>query len=76
MINRNRLILKPQQRLRREKQNIFTKEVNKYALSASNDRRIQYIDSIENMHMKKHRGIYPMISFIEMIIDIIYSDIV
>ena len=58
MINRNRLILKPQQRLRREKQNIFTKEVNKYALSASNDRRIQYIDSIENMHMKKTKTQY------------------
>ena len=41
------LILKSQQRFRSEKDNIFTEEINKIALSAKDDKRIQSIDSIE-----------------------------
>ena len=45
-IKNNKLILKRQQRLRREKHNVFTKEINKVALSSNNDNRIQSLDSV------------------------------
>ena len=43
----NNLILKSQQRFKSEEQNVFTEEVNKIALSANDDKRIQSIDSKE-----------------------------
>ena len=46
-IKDNRLILKSQQRFRSEKYNVFTEEVNKIALIAHDDKRIQSIDSTE-----------------------------
>ena len=46
-IKDNRLILKSQQRFRSEKYNVFTEEVNKIALIANDDKRIQSIDSTE-----------------------------
>ena len=46
-IENSKLILKLQQRLRNEKQNVFTEEVNKIALSANNDKIIQSINSLE-----------------------------
>ena len=46
-IKNNKLILKIQQRFRSERHNVFTEEVNKIALSANDDKRIQSIDSIE-----------------------------
>ena len=42
-----KLILKSQQRFRSEKQNVFTEEVKRIALSANDDKRIQTIDSTE-----------------------------
>ena len=39
-IKSNKLIRKSQQRLRSEKQNVFTEEVNKIALCANNDELI------------------------------------
>ena len=42
-----KLILKSQQWLRSEKQNVFTEEVKWIALSANDDKRIQTIDSTE-----------------------------
>ena len=42
-----KLILKSQQRFRREKHIVFTEQVNKTALSDNDDKRIQPIDSIE-----------------------------
>ena len=47
LIKINKLILKPQQRFRSNKHNVFTEEVNKIALSANNDKRIQSANSIE-----------------------------
>ena len=47
ILKNNRLILKTQQRFRSEKQNVFTEEINKIALSASGDKRMESIDSIE-----------------------------
>ena len=44
---RKKIDLKSQIRCRSEKQNVFIEEVNKIALSASNDKRIQSIDSKE-----------------------------
>ena len=47
LIKINKLILKPQQRFRSNKHNVFTEEVNKIALSANNDKRIRSANSIE-----------------------------
>ena len=43
----NKLILKSQQRFRSEKHNLFTEEVNKIALSANDDKRIQSTNSVK-----------------------------
>ena len=43
----NKLILKPQQRLRSQEHNVFTEEVTKIALSANDNKRIQSTDSTE-----------------------------
>ena len=43
----NRSILKTQQRLKSERHNVCNKEVNKTALSSTDDKRMQSIDSIE-----------------------------
>ena len=43
----NKLISKTQQRFKSERHNVFTEEVNKIALSSSDDKRMQSIDSIE-----------------------------
>ena len=46
-IKKNKLILKSQQRFKCKKYNVFTKQVNKIALSANDDKRIQSIDLIK-----------------------------
>ena len=46
-IQNNKLMLKTQQRFRVERNNVFAEEINKIALSASYDKSIQSIDSIE-----------------------------
>ena len=43
----NKVKLKSQQRLKSERYNVVTEEINKIALSSNNDNRIQSIDSIE-----------------------------
>ena len=43
----NELISKSQQKIKSKKRNIFTKEINKIALSANDDERMQWIDSKE-----------------------------
>ena len=45
-IRDNKFILKSQQRIRSKKDNVFTEKVNKIAVSANDDKRIQLIDSI------------------------------
>ena len=47
-----KFILRSQQRFRSKKHNVVTGEVNKIALSANNDKRIQSIDSIEALHIE------------------------
>lgn len=44
----NILILKPQHRFKSEVHNAFIKEVNKTALSANDDKRIQSVDCKES----------------------------
>ena len=44
-LKNNKLILKSQQRFRSERHKVFTEEVNKVAMSANKDKRIQSIDS-------------------------------
>ena len=46
-IKNNKLILKTQQRFKRERHNVFTKEINNIALSTNGDKRMHSIDSIE-----------------------------
>ena len=46
-IKNNKLILKTQQRLKKESHNVFTEEINKIALSSNDDKRMKSIDSIE-----------------------------
>ena len=56
-IKNNKLILKSQQRVRGQKHNVFTEEVNKIALIANNGKIVQSIDSIETyVHRKKGRN--------------------
>ena len=43
----NKLILKTEQRFKRERHNVCTKRINKIGLSSNDDKRIQWIDSIE-----------------------------
>ena len=40
-------MLKTQQRFKSERDNVFTEEINKIALSSNDNRRIQSTDSIE-----------------------------
>ena len=46
-IKNNKLILKTQQRFKSERHNIFTEEINKIALSSTDDKGMQSIYSIE-----------------------------
>ena len=47
MIKNIKLLLKIQQRFKSERPNVFTREINKIALSSNDDKRMQSIDSIE-----------------------------
>ena len=42
----NKVVLKSQQRFKSERHNVYTKEVNKIALSSSDDKRLQTYDRI------------------------------
>ena len=44
---KKKLILKPQQRFKSERYNAFTEVISKIALSSSDDKRMQSIDSLE-----------------------------
>ena len=46
-IRNNKSILKTQQRFKSVRHNVFTEEINKIALSANDNKRIQSIDLIE-----------------------------
>ena len=53
-MQKNKSILKIQQRFKSERHNVFSGEVNKIALSSNDDKRMQSIDSIEiYMHMER-----------------------
>ena len=43
----NKLILKTQQRFKRERHHVFTEEINNIALSSNDDKTMQSIDLIE-----------------------------
>ena len=45
IIENNKLILKTQQRFKSERHNVFTKEINKVAVSSNNGKRVQPLDS-------------------------------
>ena len=42
----NEIILKSQQRFKREAHNLYTEEINKIALSSNDDKRLQTFDKI------------------------------
>ena len=46
-VKNDKLIFETKQRLKSEKQNVFTEEINKIALSSNDDKRLGSIDSIE-----------------------------
>ena len=48
LIKYNRIIFKSQQRFKTEKNNAYTKEVNKIVLSANDEKRMQLIDSAKS----------------------------
>ena len=43
----NKIILRTQQRFKKERHNVFTKVINKISLSSNDDKRMQSIDLIE-----------------------------
>ena len=52
------MILKSQQRFRSKKHNIFTEEVSKIALRASDNKRIQSVDLTETYAYRTNEEIY------------------
>ena len=47
ILKNKKLMSKKQQRFKSKKHNVFTKEINKVALSSEDDKRTQPIESIE-----------------------------
>ena len=47
---------KTQQRFKRDRQNVFTEEINKTALSSNDGKRMQSINSIETYIWNKQRS--------------------
>ena len=56
-IKNNKLILKTQQRFKSERHNVFTKEINKFALSSNDDKRMWSIDLIETYAQGTSKGL-------------------
>ena len=56
-IKNNKFILKTQQRFKSKSHNVFTKEINKIALSPNDDKRIQSIHSIETYAYGTNKGL-------------------
>ena len=56
-IKNNKLILKTQQRFKSERHNFFTKEINKFALSSNDDKRMWSIDLIETYAQGTSKGL-------------------
>ena len=52
-LKNNRIILRSEQKFKIKKHNVYTEEVKKIVLSATNDKRIQPIDSIETYAMEQ-----------------------
>ena len=62
-IKSNRLIIKSQQRFRSQKLHVFTEEVDKIALSANDDKRIQLIELGTNAYGTNGENIYKKEEF-------------
>ena len=56
-IKNNELILKTRQKSMSERHNIFTEEINKFALSSNDDKRMQSIDSIETYSYRTRKDV-------------------
>ena len=54
LLNNNELIIKSQKRFKSETHNVYTKEINKIALSSNDDKRLQALDSWKSM---QNRGV-------------------
>ena len=46
-MKKNKLISKAQKKIKKERHNVFTEDINKIDLKSNDDKRIQSIDSIE-----------------------------
>ena len=56
-IRNHKLILKTKQRFKLERDNVFTEENNKIALSSNDDKRTSSIDSIETYAYRTSKGL-------------------
>ena len=54
LLNNNEFIIKSQKRFKSETHNVYTKEINKIALSSNDDKRLQTLDSWKSM---QNRGV-------------------
>ena len=57
MVLKQWIKLKMQARFKSERDNVFTEEVNKFALSRNDDKRMQAIDSIETYAFKTRKDL-------------------
>ena len=58
-IRSSKLILKTQQRFKSERHNVFTKEINKIALSSNDNKRMQSTDLIETYAYGMNKDLKP-----------------
>ena len=56
-IKNSKSILKIQQRFKNERLNVFTEKINKIALSSSDDKRMQSLDSLESYTYERSKGL-------------------
>ena len=56
-LKNNELILKAQQKFKRERNNVFTEEIKKIALGSNDEKRMQSIDSIETYPYKMNKNL-------------------
>ena len=52
-LRKNKIILKSQQRFKSEAHNVYTKEINKIALSSNNDKGYKLLTELQHIHMEQ-----------------------
>ena len=57
---KNKIILKSQQRFKSDYHNIYTKQINKIALSSNDDKRLQTFDKIQQIQVEQMHSKYDV----------------